>query len=223
MTARGPIPTTAREPGLPSLLPFRILQEISVDVSGPYPKDKHGNRWFVLFVDRFIWFKYIGLMKTKSDTYDHFLAFCKSATRQHPDVSVNDVVSIRMDGGAAGGEFSHIRHFSNNYEIEILPIGRGNPDGNALAEVSIGKVCHKMRATLHASSLPHSYWSEALYHAVETTDIIPTRGLENYVSPYEKWYGHVPSVRHLRAFGSSCFVYEPVQLRSGKLSPRVRT
>ncbi|CAN0148684.1 unnamed protein product, partial [Heterosigma akashiwo] len=70
------------------------------------------------------------------------------------------------------------------------------------------------------SSLPHSYWSEALNHAVETTNGIPTRGLENCVSPYEKWYGHLPSVRHLRAFGSSCFVYEPVQLRPGKLSPR---
>ena len=86
-----------------------------------------------------------------------------------------------MDGGAAGGEFSRIRQFpSDNHGIKILPTGRGNPDGNALAEVITGKVCHKMRATLHASSLPHSYWSEALYHAVETTNIIPTRGLENY-------------------------------------------
>ena len=109
-------------------------------------------------------------MKTKSDTYDHFLAFCESATRQHPDVSVNDVVSIRMDGGAACGEFSRIHQFSDNHGIRILPTGRGNPDGNALAEVSKGKICYKMQATLHASSLPHSYWSEALNHAVETTN-----------------------------------------------------
>jgi len=30
----------------------RILEEVSVDVSGPYPPDRCGNRWFVLFVDR---------------------------------------------------------------------------------------------------------------------------------------------------------------------------
>ena len=127
MMARGPIPTTAREPDSPSLPTRIILQEISVDVSGPYPKDKRGNRWFVLFVDRFTRFKYVGLMKTKSDTYDHFLAFCESATRQHPDVSVNDVVSIRMDGGVKGGEFSRIRHFSDNHGIRILPTGRVTP------------------------------------------------------------------------------------------------
>ena len=174
-----------------------------------------------MFVDRFTRFKYVGLMKTKSDIYDHFLSFCGSATRQHPDVSVDDVVSMRMDGGAAGGKLSQIRHFAHNHGIKILPTGRSNPGGNALAELSIGKVCHKMRAiSLHASTLPHSFWSEELFYAVETTNRIPTRGLENFVSPYEKWYGHLPSVCHLRAFCSSCFAYEPVQLRPGKLSPR---
>ena len=74
MTARGPISTTAREPDSPSL-PSRMLQELSVDVAGPYPKDKKGNWYFVLFVDRFTRFKYIGLMKKKSDTYDHFMSF----------------------------------------------------------------------------------------------------------------------------------------------------
>ncbi len=157
-------------------------------------------------------------MKKKSDTFDHFISFCESASRQNPDVSVNDVVSIRMDGGAQGGEFSRIRDFSAAHGITVLPTGRGNPNGNALAEVSTGKICFKMRATLHASSLPHSYWSEALFHAVESTNRVPTRALEGSVSPYEKWYGHSPSIRHLRAFGSPCYVYQPRQLRPGKLS-----
>ena len=102
-----------------------------------------------------------------------------------------------MDRGAAGGEFSDIRLFSDTHGIKILPTGRSNPDGNALAEISIGKVCQKMRSNLHASALPHSYWSEALFYAVETTNRIPTRGIENYVSTYERWYGHLPSIRHL--------------------------
>mmetsp|Transcript_13195 Transcript_13195/g.23455 ORF Transcript_13195/g.23455 Transcript_13195/m.23455 type:complete len:109 (+) Transcript_13195:611-937(+) len=56
MTAHGPISATAREPDAPSL-PTRMLQELSVDVAGPYPKDKRRNRYFVLFVDRFMRFK----------------------------------------------------------------------------------------------------------------------------------------------------------------------
>ncbi|CAM9465022.1 unnamed protein product, partial [Heterosigma akashiwo] len=219
ISAKGPISAATREPDSPSL-PTRMLEELSIDVAGPYPKDKKGNRYFVLLVDRFTRFKYIGLMKKKSDTFDHFMSFCESASRQNPDVSVDDVVSIRMDGGAQGGEFSSIRDFSAAHGIRVQPTGQGNPNGNALAEISIGKVCYKMRATLHASSLPHSYWSEALHHAVETTNRVPTRALEGSVSPYEKWYGHSPSVCHLRTFGSPCFVYQPLQLRPGKLSPK---
>ncbi|CAN0097576.1 unnamed protein product [Heterosigma akashiwo] len=195
-----------------------MLEEISIDVAGPYPRDKKGNRYFVLLVDRFTRFKYVGLMKRKSDTLDHFMSFCSSASRQNPDVSVDDVVSVRMDGGASGGEFAGIRDFSAAHGIRVLPSGRGNPNGNALAEISIGKVCFKMRATLHASSLPHSYWSEALLHAVESTNRVPTKALEGSMSPYEKWYGHSPSIRHLRTFGSPCYVYQPRQLRPGKLS-----
>eukprot|EP00639_Heterosigma_akashiwo_P034290 CAMPEP_0194722860 /NCGR_PEP_ID=MMETSP0296-20130528/13956_1 /TAXON_ID=39354 /ORGANISM="Heterosigma akashiwo, Strain CCMP2393" /LENGTH=216 /DNA_ID=CAMNT_0039626049 /DNA_START=1 /DNA_END=648 /DNA_ORIENTATION=- len=146
------------------------------------------------------------------------MSFCSSASRQNPDVSVDDVVSVRMDGGASGGEFAGIRDFSAAHGIRVLPSGRGNPNGNALAEIGIGKVCFKMRATLHASSLPHSYWSEALLHAVESTNRVPTRALEGSMSPYEKWYGHSPSIRHLRTFGSPCYVYQPRQLRPGKLS-----
>ena len=185
MEAVGPVPTAARQPDSPSL-PTRMLEELSIDVAGPYPKDKKGNRYFVLLVDRFTRFKYVGLMKKKSDTFDHFMSFCSSASRQNPDVSVDDVVSVRMDGGASGGEFSGIRDFSAAHGIKVLPTGRGNPNGNALAEVSIGKICFKMRATLHASSLPHSYWSEALLHAIESTNRVPTRALEGSVSPYEK-------------------------------------
>ena len=88
-------------------------------------------------------------MKKKSDTFDHFISFCESASRQNPDVSIDDAVSVRMDGGASGGEFSGIRDFSATPGIRVLPTGRGNPNGNALAEISIGKVCYKMRATFY--------------------------------------------------------------------------
>ena len=39
MSARGPISAGAREPDSPSL-PTRMLEELSIDIAGPYPKDK---------------------------------------------------------------------------------------------------------------------------------------------------------------------------------------
>ena len=120
----------------------------------------------------------------------HFLSFCESATRQHPDVSIDDLTAIRMDGGDSGGEFSDIRDNASVHGIRVLPTGRANSNGNALAETSIKVVCQKMRASLHASQLSDSHWSEALLHSVETANRLPTTGLPNRNSPYESWYGH---------------------------------
>ncbi|CAM9558163.1 unnamed protein product [Heterosigma akashiwo] len=198
----------------------RIIEEFNVDVAGPFSKDRSGNRWFVLFVDRKSRFRMIGLMKNKNDTFQHFLSFCQSATRSHPDISIDDVASIRMDGGDQGGEFSEIRAYAAQHGIKILPTGRSNPNGNSLAETSIEVVCQRMHASLHSSNLSDSYWSEALLHSVETTNRLPTKGLSNHISPYESWYGHRPSLRHLRSFGASCYAYLPVERRPGKLSSK---
>jgi len=36
----------------------------------------------------------------------------------------------------------------------------------------------------------------------------PTLVIRNK-TPYEMWYGHIPSVRHLRVFGSSYYAFIP--------------
>ena len=108
----GPIANGAPRGDQASPVVSRILEEVLVDVSGPYPLDRSGNRWFVLFVDRKSRFRYVGLMRHKNDTMSHFLSFCKSATRQHPNVSIDDLTAVRMDGGNSGGEFSGIRDYA---------------------------------------------------------------------------------------------------------------
>jgi hypothetical protein len=46
----------------------------------------------------------------------------------------------------------------------------------------------------------------------------PSHALKNK-TPYEMWYGHIPSVRHLRVFGSTCYALIPKEKRS-KLDAR---
>ena len=117
----GPIPSGASRDDQSSPVVSRILEEVSVDVSGPYPPDRSGNLWFVLFVDRKSRFRYAGLMRNKGDTMPHFLSFCESATRQHPDVSIDDLTAIRMDGGDSGGEFFAICDYTDLHGIRVLP------------------------------------------------------------------------------------------------------
>ena len=133
----GPVKNGASRDDQVSPVVSRILEEISVDVTGPFPSDRSGNRWFVLFVERKSRFKQVGLIKNKNHTFKHFLSFCESATRSHPDISIDDVASIRMDGGDQGGEFSQIRAYADQHRIRVLPTGWSNPNGNSLAETSI--------------------------------------------------------------------------------------
>ena len=48
----------------------------------------------------------------------------------------------------------------------------------------------------------------------------PSHALEDK-TPHEMWFGHLPSVRHLRVFGSTCYALIPKEQRN-KLGARSR-
>ena len=48
----------------------------------------------------------------------------------------------------------------------------------------------------------------------------PSNAIRNK-TPYEMWYGHVPSVKHLRVFGSTCYALIPM-IHRNKLGARCR-
>ena len=41
----------------------------------------------------------------------------------------------------------------------------------------------------------------------------PSHALKNKI-PYEMWYGHIPSMRHLKVFGSTCYALIPKEKRN---------
>ena len=49
---------------------------------------------------------------------------------------------------------------------------------------------------------------------------IPSNALDNK-TPHEMWFGHLPSVRHFRVFGSTCYALIPKEKRN-KLGARRR-
>ena len=48
----------------------------------------------------------------------------------------------------------------------------------------------------------------------------PSNALDNK-TPHEMWFGHLPSIRHLRVFGSTCYALIPKEQRN-KLGARSR-
>jgi hypothetical protein len=57
------------------------------------------------------------------------------------------------------------------------------------------------------------FWVVVVLCAIYVKNKCPSHALENK-APYEMWYGCIPSVRHLRVFGSTCYASIPKEKRS---------
>ncbi|CAM9879758.1 unnamed protein product, partial [Heterosigma akashiwo] len=190
--------------------------KIGTDVAGPFPTDRHGNKYYCVFQCRFTKYRAIFPMKAKNENIlPHFLSFVESAKISNPDTSIDDVAAIRVDGG---GEFVEFRNFCEDLGIEMLTSGRDNPDGCGV-EPQNKIILNVVRTVLHSSDLPPQYWSEAARYAVYTLN--RTVSSDSSISPYEAFFEFAASVKHFRAFGSPCWVHLQKERRAGgKLADR---
>eukprot|EP00253_Pinus_taeda_P021352 PITA_21352 len=62
------------------------------------------------------------------------------------------------------------------------------------------------------------FWADAVLCATYIKNRCPSSAIRNN-TPYESWYGHVPSVKHLRIFGSTCYALIP-KVHRNKLGAR---
>jgi hypothetical protein len=56
------------------------------------------------------------------------------------------------------------------------------------------------------------FWVDAVLCTVYVKNMCPYHALKNK-TPYEIWHGHIPLVRHLRIFGSTCYALIPKEQR----------
>eukprot|EP00253_Pinus_taeda_P021664 PITA_21664 len=52
------------------------------------------------------------------------------------------------------------------------------------------------------------FWADAVLCVVYIKNSCPSSAIRNK-TPYEIWYGHIPLVKHLRVFGSTCYALIP--------------
>ena len=79
------------------------------------------------------------------------------------------------------------------------------PQQNGFTKRKYRSVINMDQTTLNESKLNDKFWG----HVVHTVVHILNRGLiknKNDKTPYELWTGRAASVRHLRIFGSKCYI-----------------
>uniref|UniRef100_A0A151UDA6 Retrovirus-related Pol polyprotein from transposon TNT 1-94 n=1 Tax=Cajanus cajan TaxID=3821 RepID=A0A151UDA6_CAJCA len=68
------------------------------------------------------------------------------------------------------------------------------------------------RSMLKEKGLPNTFWGEAVYTAVYILNRCPTKVVQDK-TPIEAWSGIKPSAKHLRVFGSICYIHVPEEKR----------
>jgi hypothetical protein len=75
-----------------------------------------------------------------------------------------------------------------------------------------------IRCLLFQTSLPATYWAEALHTAMHLLNRLPSKGV-SHPTPHFALYGTTPSYDHLRVFGCACYPNTSATAPN-KLSPR---
>ncbi|MBW0494152.1 hypothetical protein O181_033867 [Austropuccinia psidii MF-1] len=108
----------------------------------------------------------------------------------------------KLDAFKQGGEFLN-QHFAKLAEVEgfihVLSPAE-TPQHNGFAERSNRTILEKARCLLGGSSLPNSYWAEAINTSIFLCNITPTPSWHNN-SPHVLWRNTPPRIKRLKTFG----------------------
>ncbi|CAH9063661.1 unnamed protein product [Cuscuta epithymum] len=152
-------------------------------------------------------------MRRKSEVFHHFCNF---------QTLVENLLSrkIKFFQSDGGGEFDNIMFHTHFLKTGIL-FRKSCPDTpaqNGVAERKHRHLLELTRTMLIESSLPPSFWVDALYTATYIVNRLPTPLLKN-LTPFEMIFNKVPDFNFLRVFGCACFP-NFIAKSSNKLSPR---
>ncbi len=130
------------------------------------------------------------------------------------------VHTLRTDNG---GEFINgpLQNHCRERGIALITSVAYNPELNRRAERRNRTHIEGARTMLKASELGKDLWGEAILTHVYLRNRCPSSILPGGITPYEKVFGHAPSIEHLRVFGAKCFVKVPDEQRT-KLDDKAR-
>ena len=83
------------------------------------------------------------------------------------------------------------------------------PEQNGVSERMNRTLMESARTMMARAGLPDSCWAEAVAAAAYVRNRTPTRAFKEPTTPYERWYGRLPNVAHLRVFGCTAYAHVP--------------
>ena len=176
---------------------------IHSDVWGLTPVISHAKyKYFVRFIDDYSKYTWIYFFRSKFEVFFVFQKFVAYVETQFS----SRIKVLRSDPG--GKYMSHEFHdFLQNKGIISQHSCPYTPQKNGVAKRKNRHLLDVVRTLLLESSVPSTFWVEALSTTVYVINRLPSRVLD-FVSPYYCLYHH-PNYLDIHTFGCVCFVHFP--------------
>ncbi|XP_068323079.1 uncharacterized protein [Pyrus communis] len=183
----------------------RPLELMHMDLVGPVQTESIGGKKYILvLVDDFSRFTWVAFLREKSDAFTAFFGLLNKI--QNDRVNSNDrVVKLRTDHGTefeniSFSKFCDEKGIDHNFSAPITP------QQNGVVERKNRVLLDMSRVMLTSARLAKHFWAEAVSTACYTANRVYLRP-GTKCTPYEIWKGKKPNVKHLRVFGSICYIY----------------
>ena len=188
------------------------LQLIHADICGPLNKSHEGYTYYVIFTDDFSRYASIYLMKHRSEIVEIFTKYKRFIENQ----TNGKIKKLRTDRGLEW--LSHqMQSILAESGIEHQTSVAYCHQQNGVAERSIQKINTMARSLLIQSSMPVRYWSEAARTAVYLANRMPHKSAQDV--PYKRMFKTLPSIKHLKVFGSVAYTLIQGPSHKSKFEP----
>lgn len=180
------------------------LDLVHTDICGPMQTTSFGgSRYFITFTDDYSRCCKVYFLRQKSEALEKFKEFKATFEKE----SGESIKALRAD---RGGEYTskEFRNYLKKHGIRTEFTAAHTPQQNGVSERMNRTLMEAARSMLAHAKLSKAYWAEAVSTACYLRNRMVTTALKSGETPYQRWYGKKPNLKHIRVFG--CMAYAQV-------------
>ncbi|KAL8097695.1 hypothetical protein AgCh_030709 [Apium graveolens] len=187
-----------------------FLGLVYTDVCGPISTQVMGGfSYFITFIDDRSRFRYVYLMKHKSEAFEKFKEYKHEVEKQ----TKHSIITLRSD---RGGEYMNGEFL--DYLKENGIVSQWTPPYtaqlNGVSERRNRTLLDMVRSMMSYANLPVFLWGYALETSTYLLNKVPSKSVPQ--TPYEIWKERKPSLKHVKIWGCPAYVkkVDPDKLES---------
>ncbi|GKC77425.1 retrotransposon protein, putative, ty1-copia subclass, partial [Tanacetum coccineum] len=177
-----------------------LIGLIYTDIYGPFiTMSRECASYLITFIDDFIRYGYVYLMKHKHEVFETFKVF-QNEVKNHLSKKIK---AIRSDQGGEYLSHEFVNHMKS-YGIVSQLTPSYTPQHNKVSERRNLTLLDMVQSMMNLKTLPKYFWEYALESVPRILNMVPTKKVDR--TSYEIWHGKAPKLSYLRVWGCEAHV-----------------